>query len=128
MKESDYYPNGAYNDSSAPYNEPYVPERDFAIDVEYTLCKQVDVTTNDYQPEFEEETGQTYANTENTDWEDAYGESGHYTILEMLAELKKYVEQDISTTGEHNPKGRALKLLLEDCQGWTMLEKCYTEQ
>jgi hypothetical protein len=31
MRDSDYYPEGAYNDQNAPYNQPTVPEKEFDV-------------------------------------------------------------------------------------------------
>lgn len=105
---------------SAPFNEPVIPERDFTIEATYTMVKTgVDVCTDNYIPEYDEEDGRTYCNTEDTDWEDVYS-SVHYSIPEMLDKLKQYVEQDLSMTGKNSTKGRELQRLLEDCQGWTV--------
>lgn len=124
MRDRDYYPAGAYNDPNAPYNEVGVPERDFEVDVEYVLQKKdVLVTTNDYVPEFDEETGHTDANTLETDWKKAY-EDGHYTIPELLEELKNYIKEDLERYKGSSIKERQLKEMLEDCEGWE-LAGCY---
>ena len=68
MSEADYYPAGAYNDPRAPYNEVDIPERDFEVTISQTLSRTVTIVTDDYYPEYDEEDGHTYANTENTDW------------------------------------------------------------
>ena len=125
MSEADYYPAGAYSDPNAPYNEPIIPERDFDIDVEFVMSKAVTVTTNDYAPEYDDEDGREYANTENTDWEKAYDNSGHLTIAEMLQELESYVKDDMTKTAPNSGKGRYLKRVLESCQGWEVKEKTF---
>lgn len=128
MRESGYYPPGAEFDKNAPYNEIIIPEKDFEVDVEYVLQKKaVTVTTDDYRPEFDDETGHVDANTENTDWEDAYNNSGHFTIQEMLDELKEYVKADMQTCSPNTCKGAHLKRLLEDCDGWELYDKSYSE-
>lgn len=128
MRESGYYPPGAEFDSNAPYNEPIIPEQDFEVDVEYVLQKKnVKVTTDDYCQEFEYETGCVNANTEDTDWENAYNNSGHFTIQEMLDELKEYVKADMQTCSPNTCKGAHLKRLLEDCDGWELYDKSYSE-
>lgn len=127
MSERDYYPAGAYNDPNAPYNEPVIPERDFDVDVEFTMQKTVTVTTNEYQPEYDEEDGNTYANTDDTNWEDAYDESGYYTIPELLQELENYVRQDLERYKGNKTKERQLNALLESCQGWNVNDKSFTE-
>ena len=124
----DNYPPGAANDPNAPFNEPVIPERDFEVDVEYVLQKKaVPVTTDKYNPEFDEEDGHTYANTEDTNWEDVYNESGHYTIPEMLEELKQYVLEDMKTCSPNTCKGASLKRLLESCEGWEVYDKTFSE-
>jgi hypothetical protein len=125
MSEADYYPAGAYSDPNAPYNEPIIPERDFDIDVEFVMSKTVTVTTNDYSPEYDDEDGRENANTENTDWEEAYDNSGHLTIAEMLQELESYVKDDMTKTAPNSGKGRYLQRVLESCQGWEVKEKTF---
>lgn len=125
MSEADYYPAGAYSDPNAPYNEPIIPERDFDIDVEFVMSKAVTVTTNDYAPEYDDEDGRECANTENTDWEQAYDNSGHLTIAEMLQELESYVKDDMTKTAPNSGKGRYLQRVLESCQGWEVKEKTF---
>ena len=127
MRERDYYPAGAYNDPSAPFNEPVIPERDFDISVQYVLEKTAVVTTDKYQPEYDEESGHTYADTTYTDWEDAYKDSGHHTIPEMLDELKKYIEQELATSELTISRKSLLKEMLEDCQEWELIESDYSE-
>lgn len=127
MRESGYYPPGAEFDPNAPYNEPVIPEQDFEVDVEYVLQKiAVKVTTDDYRPEFDEETGLVDANTEDTDWENAY-ENSHYTIPELLSELELYIKQDLERYKGSATKERQLKEMLKDCQGWEMYDKSYCE-
>lgn len=117
MRESDYYPVGAYSDPNAPYNQVEVPEKEFEVTISQTLSRTVTVTTNDYQPEYDEEDGSTYANTENTDWQKAY-ENYDFKIQDLLEELKGYVQSDMAMTGPNTGKGRHLKRLLEACDGW----------
>ena len=61
----DNYPPGAAHDQNAPYNEPLIPERDFDVEVTITMSKVVTITTDNYVPEYDDEDGHTYANTEN---------------------------------------------------------------
>lgn len=127
MRESGYYPPGAEFDPNAPYNEPVIPERDFEVDVEYVLQKKaVKVTTDDYSPEFDDETGHVDANTEDTDWENAYNNS-HYTIPELLSELESYIKQDLERYKGSATKERQLNGMLKDCQGWELYDKSYSE-
>lgn len=123
---ADYYPAGAYNDPNAPYNEVEVPEKDFDIDVEFVMRKSVTVTTNDYVPSYPDEEGYVEpADTSDTNWENAYDNSGHYTIPEMLEELKQYVLEDMKTCSPNTCKGASLKRLLESCEGWDVYDKTF---
>ena len=124
----DNYPPGAAHDPSAPYNEPVIPERDFDVEVTITMSKVENVTTDDYAPEYDDEDGRTYANTENTEWKRAYEDSGCYTIQELLGELKKYVIADMQTCAPNTGKGAHLKRLLDACDGWKVIEESYEEQ
>ena len=118
MSEADYYPEGAYSDPNAPYNEPIIPERDFDIDVEFVMRKAVTVTTNDYVPEIDDENGHEYANTENTNWATAFENSGHFTINDLIDELREYVKDDITKCLPNTGRGAHLKRLLAACDGW----------
>ena len=123
MIESGYYPPGAEFDPNAPYNEPVIPERDFEVMISQTMSRTVTVTTDDYQPEFDEEDGNTYTNTENTDWKKVY-ENCDFKLQDLLSELKQYVLKDMEGTGPNTGKGRLLKRLLAACDGW--IEDEYT--
>ena len=96
----------------APWNDNVdVIEMDKAIDVEYVLQKHnVNVVT----------TG------DDDDLEECYNEK-HYTVLEMLDELKEYVKADMQTCSPNTCKGAHLKRLLEDCDGWELYDKFYSE-
>lgn len=122
---SNYPPMSQSEWDNAPFNEPIIPERDFDIDVEFVMSKTVTVTTNDYAPEYDDEDGRENANTENTDWEQAYDNSGHLTIAEMLQELESYVKDDMTKTAPNSGKGRYLQRVLESCQGWEVKEKTF---
>ena len=77
------------------------------------------------EPEYDDEDGRENANTENTDWEQAYDNSGHLTIAEMLQELESYVKDDMTKTAPNSGKGRYLQRVLESCQGWEVKEKTF---
>lgn len=125
MAQKDFYPEGAYSDPNAPFNEPVIREREFDIDVEFVMHKTVTVKTNDYVPEYDDEDGRECANTENTDWKNAYDNCGHYSIQEMLEELKQYVVEDMKTCSPNTCKGASLKRLLESCDGWETIESTF---
>ena len=126
MYDNYNYPLGA-DTPDAPWNEPVIPERDFEVDVECVIKKEgVLITTNKYAPEYDEEDGRTYANTEDTDWEKEYDES-HHTIIELLGELEQYIIQDLERYKGNKTKERQLNAMLEDCKGWYFVDKTFTE-
>ena len=126
MYDNYNYPAGA-DTPDAPWNQSEPDDKDFLVDVEYVLQKKaVKVTTDDYSPEFDEETGHVDANTEDTDWENAY-ENSHYTIPELLSELESYIKKDLARYKGSQTKERILNEMLRDCQGWEMYDKSYIE-
>jgi hypothetical protein len=56
MGAADFYPAGSYYDKNAPFNEPIIPERDFDVSVMQTLVKETTISTDQYQPEYDDET------------------------------------------------------------------------
>lgn len=127
MYDNYNYPPGA-DTPDAPWNEPVIPERDFDVEVTITMSKVVTVTTDDYTPEYDDEDGNTYANTENTEWDKAFENSGHFTIAELLEELKGYVVEDMKTCAPNTGKGAHLQRLLLACEDWETIEESYEEQ
>lgn len=124
----DNYPPGAANDPNAPYNEPLIPERDFDVEVTITMSKVVTITTDNYVPEYDDEDGHTYANTENTEWDKEFENSGHFTIADLIEELKGYVVEDMKTCAPNTGKGAHLQRLLLACEDWETIEESYEEQ
>lgn len=124
----DNYPPGAAHDPNAPYNEPLIPERDFDVEVTITMSKVVTITTDNYVPEYDDEYGHTYANTENTEWDKEFENSGHFTIADLIEELKGYVVEDMKTCAPNTGKCAHLKRLLFACEDWETIEESYEEQ
>jgi hypothetical protein len=124
----DNYPPGAAHDPSAPYNQPVIPERDFDVEVTITMSKVVTITTDNYVPEYDDEDGHTYANTENTEWDKEFENSGHFTIADLIEELKGYVVEDMKTCAPNTGKGAHLQRLLLACEDWETIEESYEEQ
>lgn len=124
----DNYPPGAAHDPSAPYNQPVIPERDFDVEVTITMSKVVTITTDNYVPEYDDEDGNTYANTENTEWDKEFENSGHFTIADLIEELKGYVVEDMKTCAPNTGKGAHLQRLLLACEDWETIEESYEEQ
>lgn len=127
MYDNYNYPAGA-DTPDAPWNEPVIPERDFDVEVTVTMSKVVTVTTNNYVPEYDDEDGHTYANTENTEWDKEFENSGHFTIADLLEELKGYVVEDMKTCAPNTGKGAHLQRLLLACEDWETIEESYEEQ
>ena len=124
----DNYPPGAAHDQNAPYNEPLIPEREFDVEVTITMSKVVTITTDNYVPEYDDEDGHTYANTENTEWDKEFENSGHFTIADLIKELKGYVEEDMKTCAPNTRKVSHLKRLLLACEDWETIDESYEEQ
>ena len=124
----DNYPPGAAHDQNAPYNEPLIPERDFDVEVTITMSKVVTITTDNYVPEYDDEDGHTYANTENTEWDKEFENSGHFTIADLIEELKGYVVDDMKTCAPNTRKVSHLKRLLLACEDWETIDESYEEQ
>ena len=116
----DNYPPGAANDARAPYNQIEVPERDFDVLISQTLSNSTTVTTSDYIPvsEREEDFCNYYSDTSDTDWKEAYSESGHYTPLELIETFKKLLQENLPNPKEDPKKYRKYKNLIEECEGW----------
>ena len=123
MSEADYYAPGSYRDPSAPWNQVEIPERDFDLTISQSLSKDVTVCTNDYAPEYDEEDGRTYINTENTDWEKVYKED-HYTPLQLIQMYKQVLEEQLESfngiddTFAAKLQIRRIKHLIEECESW----------
>lgn len=107
------------NSPNTPWNEPSIPDHDFDVEVQVTLSNSTTVTTNDYMPEYDEEDGGIYRDTSGTDWSKAYEESC-YSIPQMLEELKALLEEKIADP--NCKKKTKYKQMLEDCQGWELVE------
>ena len=129
MYDNYNYPAGT-DTPDAPWNQSEPDDKDFLVDVEYVLQKKnVKVTTKDYKPEIVNKDGEIVEplDTSDTNWEDAYNNSGHFTIQEMLDELKEYVKVDMQKCSPNTYKGAHLKRLLEDCDSWELYDKSYSE-
>ena len=129
MYDNYNYPAGA-DTPDAPWNQSEPDDKEFLVDVEYILQKKnVTVTTKDYRPEvvINDEEIVEPLDTSDTNWENAYEESGHLTIQELLNELKEYVKADMQTCSPNTCKGAYLKRVLEDCDGWELYDKEYKQ-
>ena len=140
MKDSDYYPAGAYSDPSAPYNDYDVPEKEFEVTCSQTLSKTSIVVTDNYIPGAEgcdtepDDEGGYHAeywhdpdDTSDTNWAEEYKENGLKTPLELIALLKEYLQKDLEKWKEEDKKDphkwaatqvRKYEGLIEQCEGW----------
>ncbi len=123
MYDNYNYPAGA-DTPSAPWNQQEQSEKEFDVIVTPYLQTCVTITTSDYNGYYEEldpEDGGSvyYTDTSDTNWDKAYREC-EFTIPEMLAKLKEYVERDIERLKEQGAKSIPweLRYLLQSCQGW----------
>lgn len=139
MSEADFYPAGAYNDPSAPYNEPLIPEKEFEVTCSQSLSKTVTVTTSNYIPgasgvdyESDDEGGccavEWYDpdDTSDTDWDEEYHDNDHYTPLQLISLFKQHLENELARM-EDVKDSRRIKHLIEECSDWNEDETEYAE-
>ena len=81
MRDSDYYPAGAYNDPNAPYNEVELPEIEVTATVNIAMTKDIVVTTDQYTMD---EEGHRELLTSYSDIEELIGKQ-HKSIPELLS-------------------------------------------
>lgn len=126
MYDNYNYPMGA-DTPQAPWNEKSKKDREYIITVDQCLRNEnVKVLTNDYI-EYDYD-----VDLSDVDWKREYNEQ-HFTILEMLAELKKYLEEDLRTIPKGTPRAQwqkrtRIQNMLEDCQGWELMDSFYDPQ
>lgn len=114
---SGYYPAGLTdNTPGCPWSEPVIPEREFDVLVSQTLSRNTSIYTDDYCPEFDEEDGRTYANTEETDWKKAY-QNVAMTPLEIIGAAEK-IAKALLEQGQTRVGDVYLKSLVKECEGW----------
>ena len=121
MRDADYYPAGAYSDPNAPYNEPADPDPiEVECEVSVTLQKTITVETDNYTLDFDEESGNY-----DIDLLDSYCELAekageqHYSLTQLLAELVKYLKNDLCADLPEKRK-RELRNMLADAEGWEL--------
>ena len=116
MRDNYNYPPGA-DTPDAPWNEPAVPEKDFELSVCQVLSKDVTVTTDDYNPEYDDETGDVSADTSDTNWTEAYN-TDHFTPLQLIDLFKRYLEDELSHKGAVSKAPSYIKYLIAECSDW----------
>lgn len=121
MSDKDYYPMGAYNDANAPFNEPSTPDPiEVECDTVVALRKTVIVETDNYSPDFDEESG----NYDITLFDDCIDlankvEEQHYSLDDLLGELIGYIKRDLCADIPEKRK-RELREMLADAEGWKL--------
>ncbi len=120
MIESGYYPPGAEFDPNAPWNEVPIPEKEFEVTISQTVSRTVKVLTDDYARCYDDEAGYEYADTQDTDWKEAYAKD-HEDIPKLLSLLKSYIERDLKY-GDSKYSKEQLKYFLKECEDWIVDE------
>lgn len=118
MRDSDYYPLGAYNDPNAPYNEVELPDIEVSCEVSITLTKKdAPVFTGNYVNNGDEYGDEYEVMDTYQELADKYN-AQHYSISWMLQQLARYIEQELKDDGITMARRNELSKMLEDCQGW----------
>lgn len=147
MSAADFYPAGAYNDSSAPYNQSDIPEEEFEVTCSQSLSRTASVWTNNYIPGEEgvdwetDDEGHSYAShwhddpdTSDTNWADEWHDNDHYTPIQLIGlyketlkeQLKSWEGMEDSTTAKATI--RRIEHLIEECNDWTEDETEYIQE
>jgi hypothetical protein len=116
MYDNYHYPAGTDNEQ-APWNQVDIPEKEFDVCVSQSLSKSTSIYTQDYQPEYDEETGHTDADTTNTDWKKAY-QNVAMTPLDIINAAGKLAKAFLEE-GKTRVEGIYLKSLVEECKDWS---------
>lgn len=147
---SGYYPANLTDFSeNVPWNEPYIPEKDFEITCSQSLSRTAEVWTSNYVPgasgcDYEPDGEGGYAtvgwkdgdDTSDTIWSKEYAENGYKTPLELIGMLKEYLEKDLREIQKDmlpNDRSfkatqvRMLKGLIKECDCWTEDETEFSE-
>ena len=134
MKESDYYPAGAYLDPDAPYNQHDPDPVEFDVTCVQTLSKTVPVETCNYTEEVDEEydeEGQKYRSasydTSDVDWGEEYTNNDYHTPLQLINLFKRYLEDMVNGTETCIKSPAFLKALINECEGWEDDETTFVE-
>lgn len=144
------YPDGLSDSTvGTPWNEPYVPEKDFEITCSQSLSRTAEVWTSNYVPgasgcDYEPDGEGGYSacgwqdpdDTSDTIWSKEYAENGYKTPLELIGMLKEYLEKDLREIQKDmlpNDRSfkatqiRKLKGLIGECECWTEDETEFSE-
>lgn len=109
------YPMGADN-SSAPWNQSDIPEREVEVCVSITLSKTVKVYVDDYDFD-EDDRGHIYPDFSNCDLKRAVDEQ--YTLpQDMALFLRRIFNDDLDLRAAKMPK--SLRDAVDDCSDWNV--------
>ena len=88
---------------NAPWNVTPTPEASFAVTVSQTLSKDTEIITDDFYLIHDDDTGEFYKDTSETDWQEAYI-NGSCTPLDLIEDCKTLCEyllnQGVTTVGQ----------------------------
>lgn len=108
-------------------DERELPCKDFDMLVGFAVEKPCVVNTNDYAIEYDDFEEEAWESTTSTDWQTAY-EENHYTIPELLHELTVFIEKEMRVVEPCSGRGRELKRMLDDAQGWRQVDAYFEER
>ena len=127
LRSNSNYPTMSQSQwDSAPWNEPVVPNKTFDVLISQTLSKNTEVTTDDYNPRFDEEDG-PYADTEDTNFESAYMEE-HMTPLQLIEKFKEFLTKHLPDPVVDIAEYKKWKKLISECDGWVEDELTVLEE
>ena len=119
MRDSDYYPAGAYNDPNAPYNQPSDPDPiEVECDTVVTLRKTIIVETDNYTPDYDDDGSFDIELFDNCIDLANKVEEQHYSLDDLLNELVKYLKNDLCVQSIPEKRKRELREMLADAEGW----------
>ena len=109
------YPMGA-DTPYAPWNEVDPPEKTFDITISYSLSKDIEVTSDNY-----DETGFNGAGSLNEPWVEYT--NNEYTVEQIIDFAKQCAELMLTKQDYSIKSKRGLKIMLDSCKGWTVDEE-----
>lgn len=139
MSYSNFPPGVSDSTWNAPWNEPYVPEKDFEVTCSQSLSRTVTVTTSNYVPgasgvDYEYDVDGPVAvgwqdddDTSDTNWNKEYEDCGYKTPLGLIQVLKEVLQTNLENGIVYKTPGTT-KRLIEECDGWSDDETEYVKE
>jgi hypothetical protein len=119
MKDSAYYPAGAYNDPDAPYNEKENPEEEIEVTISMTISKTVKVLVTDYTTSIEDDGEYKYKVKDFDDCDLYKAVEDQVTLPTNLAGfVDEMFKVDLDLKAAKMPI--CLQSAVEDCKGWNV--------